>query len=111
MLSDVVCLRYRGSRLPPEQVKQAIPVRGLLRVESRSGYGWDSSGRSLCAVLTTPGVAVAALPMLDHCRVARITDRGILIVGVEEVDLTGRQWKNFRQAWWVRPVHDPTQSL
>ena len=110
MLSDVVCLRYRGKRLPPDQVKQAPPVRGLLRVESRSGYGWDSSGRSLCAHLTVEGEAVAALAMLDHCRVTKITDRGILIVGVEEVDLTGRQWKSFRQASWVRPVPGVPQS-
>lgn len=104
MLSDVVCLRYRGNRLQPDQVKATAPVRGLLRVESRSGYGWDTSGRNLCAHLTVEHEAVAALPMLDHCRVTKITDRGILILGMEEVDLTGREWKNFRQAWWVRPV-------
>ena len=101
----MVCLRHLGKRLPHDQVKGTRPVRGLLRVESRSGYGWDSKGRSLCAVLTAQGEAVAALPMLDHCRVMQITDRGILIVGVEEVALSSRQWKTFRQAWWVRPVH------
>ncbi|MFM9915911.1 MAG: hypothetical protein ACKVOX_08900 [Rhizobacter sp.] len=31
-----------------------------------------------------------ALPALDHCRVTSITDRGILIVGTEEVALSGR---------------------
>lgn len=106
------CARRCG--LPASSRQQAparsgegnAPVRGLLRVEPRSGYGWDTSGRNLCAHLTVQHEAVAALPMLDHCRVTKITDRGILILGMEEVDLTGREWKNFRQAWWVRPVQE-----
>ena len=66
-------------------------MRGMLRVESRQGYGWDSTGHSLRADLTIQEEAVAALPTVDQCPVTKITDRGALIVGVEDVGIGGRQ--------------------
>jgi hypothetical protein len=105
MLVDVVCLRRGGVRLPSEQVKGTQPVRGVLYLGNRRSV-WHSRSRDLCAHLSIQGRAREALPLLDYCRVVKITGRGILIIGIEEKELPGRQWIEYRQAWWVRPVRD-----
>ena|SRR2546425_9064638 len=109
MLVDVVVLRRRGEPRPREEVLGAAPVRGELQLHNlRPGTTyWRGKERPLLAGLLQPGSTEWALPPLDYARVTRINDRGMLIVGFEEIArANNRGAEVFRQAWWARPVTD-----
>jgi hypothetical protein len=109
MLVDVVVMRRRGEKRPREEVLATPPVRGELQLHNlRPGTTyWRGKERPLLAGLLQPGVMEWALPPLDYARVTHINDRGMLIVGFEEIARANNRGADvFRQAWWARPVTD-----
>lgn len=104
MLVDVVPLRYLGVKRPRDEVRTAVPLRGLLFLTA-SRPGWHSSQRNppLLAGLQTPGTTSWSIPPLDHARVTTIRAGSMIVVGVEEIG-SGRNFVNYPQAWWCRVV-------
>jgi len=112
MLVDVVRLRRAGVRLPPEEVKQATPLRGQLQLgmERSAAYYRVKYTAPLLAGVLRLDKTEWALPPLCSARVMKINSRGMLIVGLEELSIDGgRHFDRVRQAWWVRVVNEPTQ--
>jgi hypothetical protein len=87
MLVDVLQLRHRGVRLTRETLKAATPVRGVLRVTSiRPGFqNYPLARRALAAKLFVPDGSNYALEPLDDARVCEMGERGILIIGVQQL--------------------------
>lgn len=105
MLVDVVQLRRKGLRLPPEEVRAAAPVRGLLCLDpTRPGYYRGQRNAPLLAMLLAPGEPRGLLDPLDNAKVAKISRGAMLIIGTQQEVLHRRIYVDHRQAWWVRPA-------
>jgi hypothetical protein len=102
MKVDVIPLRVKGERRPPHALKVAVPVRGQLTVQSRSGR--RTSDQVIVASLTDDTLMKAVLPALDHMRMTKLRGDSFILFGFEEVDLPGRQYGSYPQAWWCRIV-------
>ena len=98
---DVIRLRFKGERLPKQELKVARPVRGALNVNTRLGRGKE---QVVIATLTGDVLGQFALPALDHVRLTRMRGDNFILFGFEEVELPVRNVQTFPQAWWCRPV-------
>ncbi len=109
MLVDVVCMRRRGQKLAREQLQAEQPVRGELGLSAiRPGWYQGKRDPPLMAWLVHPERMDHLLPSLDPARVTRISSKGMVIIGMEEVHLTfKRNVTAYPQAWWVRPAAGP----
>lgn len=103
MLVDVVALRDRGAKLQPERLRHAPVWRGqlrLVRVDTLPIKRWTGP---IAALLVEPGSSRYLLPPLDGARETRRRSADEwLLVGIEEAEFPGRQWRKVPQAWWVR---------
>ena len=105
VLVDVVELRRRGLRRPSEELRAAVPVRGVLSMKPSRGIWADGQRHApLLAMLLAPELPEHLLEPLDQARVTRIRQGALLIVGLQEVVRPIRRVDHCRQAWWVRPV-------
>lgn len=105
VLVDVVRMRRQGVKLPREEVRTALPVRGELQISAcRPGYFAGQANPPLLAGLVEPGTCSWALPPLDGAQVTRIYGPHLIIVGIEERVVTAKRVEKYRQAWWCRIV-------
>lgn len=105
MLVDVVPLRVLGVPRPRDEVRAAVPFRGLLQLDFvRPGWYRGQKKPPLLAGVLLPGQTEWALPPLDYARVERVRAGNIYIVGSEQVLHARRDLRNYRQAWWCRVV-------
>jgi len=105
MQVDVIRLRFKGERLPKQELKVAMPVRGSLSVNTRLGR--SSKEQVVIATLTGDQLGSYALPVLDHVRLTRMSGDNFILFGWEEVELPVRNVQTFPQAWWCRPAVAP----
>lgn len=105
MQVTVIRLRRNGLKLAADDIRQAKPVAGQLKVTHvRPGHG-NRVRQHLHAVLLDARYE-HALPMLEPAVIKRIDHRGLLIVGVEHVPGYVRKSDEYTypQAWWCVPA-------
>lgn len=111
MLVEVVRLRSRGFKIEKEALERARPVRGYI-------FMWDyfdQYKRKHVPVVAlqghpSPG-STHLIPRLEGARLTRWRAKGLVLVGMEQIDISRRDLCEYSQAWWVRIVMDPLTSL
>jgi len=101
MLVDVVCLRIDGEKRSAEDVLNAKPLRGDLKVMHLQG--------ELHALLTFPWLGqtghATSWPRIGPCVLRRIEGDDLVLVGEELVGMVHAQ-RLVPQAWWCRLVRN-----
>ena len=103
MLVELVCLRRDGAKLPPEEVRAAKPLRGLLTIDAvtaESSRVVTDIARLWRHPVTDDSESVDGL---ECARVTRVGGDVLLVVGFERRrDKPAGQL----QAWWCRVIVD-----
>lgn len=114
MLVDLYLLREDGRKRTAAEVQASPPLRGHLRVGThRAG---PTAAPDVPKVQTTAGLYEGAeqfariLRVLEFARITRLSERGIVLVGVER---QGHPVVGVRvpQAWWCVPVGEVAQGV
>lgn len=101
MLVDVVRLRAEGVKRGRDEVLTDLPARGVLLL-NRPPCSTNYRHRLYAGLMGPDGRWL--LPVLEPATVHRISARGMLIRGMERIQLERSQEALFAQAWWCRPV-------
>lgn len=100
MLVDVVPMRSAGRRLPREQLRSHVPLRGELQIVMVRSFGQ----RSCLASLVRPGSIIdQLLPRLEQVQITRLSGESFVLVGIEDGGYR-KVARPFRQSWWCRAV-------
>jgi hypothetical protein len=107
MLVELVCLRRDGAKLPPEEVRAAKPLRGLLTIDAVTA-GSPRVVSDLARLWRHPvSDDSETVEGLECARVTRVGGDVLLVVGFE------RRRDNpagHLQAWWCRVIVDAKAS-
>lgn len=101
MLVDLVCLYRRGRRRSREEVRAAKPDRGELYIDSVNRYG----KRIIVGGFVREGQFEYSVPRLYYVVPAKLRGKNLLLEGTEKVNIGGRVFTDYQQAWWCRIVN------
>jgi hypothetical protein len=102
MLVEVVRLRRDGAKLPPEEVRAAKPLRGLLTIDAVT-VGSPRVVSDLARLWRHPDTDDSeTVDGLECARVSRVGGDVLLVVGFER----RRDNPGHLQAWWCRVIVD-----
>jgi hypothetical protein len=105
MLVNMLCLREKERRLSAAELAAARPMVGRLSLDV-GHERWDTrrGERQRTALLYDP-MATRSLAELHRVRILKITARGMVLAGVEEVFARrAKERAVYRQAWWCWPA-------
>ena len=104
MLVEVVRLRSKGFKIDKEALERVRPVRGHILM-------WDYFDQykrkrvPVVALQATPSPGSTQLiPRMEGIRLTRWKTGGLVLVGMEQIDLSRRDLQEYPQAWWGRIV-------
>lgn len=105
MWVNVLCLREKGRRLTAAELTGARPMVGRLAVDV-GHERWDTRrGERLRKALLYDPNATRALAELHRVVLLKITARGMVLSGFEEVwGYRAKDRQVHRQAWWCWPA-------
>ncbi len=88
----------------------SIPVLGRLKLyDWPLGNAYNRSTRVAELHDRSPGAHPTLLPSLFDASVARVTFKGMLLVGTEIITTDGVLME-YKQGWWAKPIQDLAKS-
>lgn len=104
MLVDVVELRKRGERIPPDTVAKSRPVRGWFQLTKAEPSRHPGQAPLPVMALLSSDDCLLVLPSLMDARVGEVKRGASFVVhGIQRTDRHGRH----PQSWWCRIVGAP----
>lgn len=107
MFAEVIQLRRQGEKLSEAAILAATPVLGHLCSWSYPiGYRAGEQLRVQAVTLTACGRASGKelLPPLHRFRITQFKGGGLILVGIEQIEVRRRHVEEYRQAWFCRPI-------
>lgn len=97
-------MRANGQKIEPAAIGATQPTRGHLTIWRYLDHQRRRHIRVASLSLEPSPSTKHLIPRLDDVKINRWNDKGLVLVGIEQIDRSRRDLIQFPQAWWVRFV-------